>query len=57
MQEIQAQYDAIQKLFNAGKTDEIINYYTEDCKIMAPEFEIFCGRTGKIVGIPEDIGV
>ena len=50
-QEIQARLDEMADLLDAGKKDEVLNYYTEDCAVMAPGYEIFSGREGKSIGI------
>ena len=50
-QEIQARFDEISELFVAGKKDEVINYYTEDCAVMAPGYEVLSGKEGKSIGI------
>ena len=50
-QEIQARLDKMSELSDAGKKDEVLNYYTEDCAVMAPGYEIFSGREGKSLGI------
>ena len=50
-QEIQVRLDEMSELVVAGKKDEVLNYYTEDCAGMVPGCEIFFGREGKSVGI------
>ena len=49
-QEIQARLDEYYELYVTGKKDEVFNYYTEDCAIMVPGYEIFSGKEGKCIG-------
>ena len=46
--EIQAVAKQMDELMSAGKQDEMINFYTDDCRVLPPGVPMMVGKEGML---------
>ena len=46
--ELQAVAKQMEELMSAGKQDEIINFYTDDCRVLSPGVPMMVGKEGML---------